>query len=137
MASELSGTRVAFLTANEGVEQAELTAPWEAVKDAGGTPELIAPQAGEGQGFDHVDKAEAGRPAGVLRAAGQGVPASGRLAGPPGRSFPSPGHLGSRPGLGAVLGQKVVPGWSCMRIHGGISSCGTSRACTRWPGTPG
>jgi len=27
MASELSGTRVAFLTANEGVEQVELTAP--------------------------------------------------------------------------------------------------------------
>ena len=36
MASELAGTRVAFLTANEGVEQVELTAPWQAVKDAGG-----------------------------------------------------------------------------------------------------
>jgi len=58
MASELSGTRVAFLTANEGVEQVELTAPWQAVKDAGGTPELIAPQAGKVQGFDHVDKAD-------------------------------------------------------------------------------
>lgn len=58
MASELNGTRVAFLTANEGVEQAELTVPWQAVKDAGGTPELIAPQAGEVQGFDHVDKAD-------------------------------------------------------------------------------
>ena len=58
MASELSGTRVAFLTANEGVEQVELTAPWQAVKDAGGTPELIAPKAGEVQGFNHVDKAD-------------------------------------------------------------------------------
>jgi protease I len=58
MASELTGTRVAFLTANEGVEQAELTAPWQAVKDAGGTPELIAPQAGEVQGFNHVDKGD-------------------------------------------------------------------------------
>ncbi len=58
MASELSGTRVAFLTANEGVEQVELTAPWQAVKDAGGTPELIAPEAGEVQGFNHVDKAD-------------------------------------------------------------------------------
>jgi len=58
MASELSGTRVAFLTANEGVEQAELTAPWQAVRDAGGVPELIAPQAGEVQGFEHVDKAD-------------------------------------------------------------------------------
>jgi protease I len=58
MASELSGTRVAFLTANEGVEQVELTAPWQAVKDAGGTPELIAPEAGDVQGFNHVDKAD-------------------------------------------------------------------------------
>ena len=58
MASELSGTRVAFLTANEGVEQVELTAPWQAVKDAGGTPELLAPEAGEVQGFNHVDKAD-------------------------------------------------------------------------------
>ena len=58
MTSELSGTRVAFLTANEGVEQVELTAPWQAVKDAGGTPELLAPEAGEVQGFNHVDKAD-------------------------------------------------------------------------------
>jgi len=58
MASELSGTRVAFLTANEGVEQVELTKPWQAAKDAGGTPELLAPQAGEVQGFNHVDKAD-------------------------------------------------------------------------------
>ena len=58
MASELNGTRVAFLTANEGVEQVELTAPWQAVKDAGGTPELLAPQAAGVQGFNHVDKAD-------------------------------------------------------------------------------
>jgi protease I len=58
MASELSGTRVAFLTANEGVEQVELTAPWQAVKDAGGTPELLAPQAGTVQGFNHLDPAD-------------------------------------------------------------------------------
>jgi protease I len=58
MASELTGTRVAFLTANEGVEQVELTAQWQAVKDAGGTPELIAPQAGEVQAFHHVDKGD-------------------------------------------------------------------------------
>jgi protease I len=58
MSSELSGTRVAFLTANEGVEQVELTAPWQAVKDAGGTPELLSPEAGDVQGFNHVDKAD-------------------------------------------------------------------------------
>ena len=58
LTTELTGTRVAFLTANEGVEQVELTRPWQAVKDAGGTPELLAPQAGEVQGFNHVDKAD-------------------------------------------------------------------------------
>jgi protease I len=58
MADELSGMRVAFLIANEGVEQVELTAPWQAVKDAGGTPELLAPETGEAQGFDHTDKAD-------------------------------------------------------------------------------
>ena len=59
MANELSGLRVAFLTSNEGVEQAELTAPWQAVTDAGGTPELIAPEAGEVQAFNHLDKGDA------------------------------------------------------------------------------
>jgi protease I len=56
MANELSGLRVAFLTSNEGVEQAELTAPWQAVTEAGGTPELIAPEPGEVQAFNHLDK---------------------------------------------------------------------------------
>ena len=58
MASELKGLRVAFLTANEGVEQVELTAPWQAVSEAGGTPELIAPQSGDVQAFNHLDKAD-------------------------------------------------------------------------------
>jgi protease I len=57
MASELSGLRVAFLTSNEGVEQVELIAPWRAVKDAGGTSELLAPQQDTVQGFNHLDKA--------------------------------------------------------------------------------
>lgn len=59
MAGELKGQRVAFLVANEGIEQVELTKPWEAVKKAGGTPELIAPEKGEAQGFNHLDKADA------------------------------------------------------------------------------
>jgi protease I len=58
MADELSGLRVAFLTANEGVEQVELTTPWQAVTDAGGTPELLAPKAGQVQAFNHLDKAD-------------------------------------------------------------------------------
>ncbi|HUN37775.1 MAG TPA: type 1 glutamine amidotransferase domain-containing protein [Trebonia sp.] len=58
MANELSGLRVAFLTSNEGVEQVELTTPWQAVMDAGGTPELIAPKGGKVQAFNHLDKGD-------------------------------------------------------------------------------
>jgi protease I len=58
VANELNGLRVAFLTANEGVEQVELTTPWQAVQDAGGTPELLAPKAGPVQAFNHLDKAD-------------------------------------------------------------------------------
>src|SRR4051794_8174006 len=58
MAGELQGQRVAFVVANEGIEQVELTTPWEAVKKAGGTPELIAPKSGEAQAFNHLDKAD-------------------------------------------------------------------------------
>jgi protease I len=58
MATEIEGKRVAFLVANEGIEQVELTRPWEAVEEAGGQPELIAPEAGEAQAFNHLDKAD-------------------------------------------------------------------------------
>ncbi|HEX4289679.1 MAG TPA: DJ-1/PfpI family protein, partial [Trebonia sp.] len=58
MTTELSGLRVAFLTSNEGVEQVELTASWQAVKSADGTPELIAPDGGEVQAFNHLDKSD-------------------------------------------------------------------------------
>ena len=34
----LNGKRVAFLVANEGIEQVELTEPWKAVEEAGGSP---------------------------------------------------------------------------------------------------
>jgi protease I len=54
--TELQGKTVAFLVAQEGVEEAELTKPWQAVKDAGGTPELLAPKEGEIQAFNHLDK---------------------------------------------------------------------------------
>ena len=57
MAGKLDGKTVAFL-ATDGVEQVELTEPWKAVKDAGGTPELISLEAGRIQGFDHLDKAD-------------------------------------------------------------------------------
>jgi protease I len=58
MANELAGQRIAFLASNEGMEQVEFTAPWQAVKDAGGTPELLAPKPGTAQAFKHLDKAD-------------------------------------------------------------------------------
>lgn len=58
MSTELSGTKIAFLTANEGVEQVELTEPWKSVEKAGGTPVLIAIEKGDVQGFDHLTKAD-------------------------------------------------------------------------------
>ncbi|WP_326655525.1 MULTISPECIES: type 1 glutamine amidotransferase domain-containing protein [unclassified Streptomyces] len=50
--------RVAFLMAPEGVEQVELTDPWQAVVDAGGEPELISTKSGRVQAFHHLDKAD-------------------------------------------------------------------------------
>ena len=58
MADKLQGKRIAFLVAPEGTEQVELTEPWKAVEDAGGTPELISTDSGEIQAFNHLDKAD-------------------------------------------------------------------------------
>src|SRR5688572_18535049 len=58
MANELNEMTVAFLVANEGVEQVELTEPWKAVEEAGGRPQLVAPESGTVQAFDHLDKAD-------------------------------------------------------------------------------
>ena len=58
MAEKLQGKRVAFLMANEGVEQVELTEPLKAVREAGAKAELIAPEGGEIQGFNHLDKGD-------------------------------------------------------------------------------
>ncbi len=57
MAGKLEGKTIAFL-ATEGVEQVELTDPWKAVQDAGGTAELISLAAGDVQAFNHLDKAD-------------------------------------------------------------------------------
>ena len=59
MASDkLQGKRIAFLVAPEGTEQVELTEPWKAVEEAGGTPELISTESGEIQAFNHLDKGD-------------------------------------------------------------------------------
>jgi protease I len=57
VADKLQGKRVAFL-ATDMVEQVELTEPWKAVEEAGGTPELVSLEEGEIQGFNHYDKAD-------------------------------------------------------------------------------
>jgi protease I len=58
MSDELSGKKIAFLVAQEGVEQVELSEPWKAVEQAGGEPVLIAPESGEVQAFEHLDKSK-------------------------------------------------------------------------------
>src|SRR5690348_12149856 len=58
MSNELNGKRVAFLVANEGIEQVELTEPWKAVKEAGAKPTLVALESGKAQAFNHLDKAD-------------------------------------------------------------------------------
>jgi protease I len=58
MSDTLNGRRIAFLVAPEGVEQVELTEPWGAVKDAGGTPQLVSTKSGKIQAFNHLDKAD-------------------------------------------------------------------------------
>ncbi|MGP3964589.1 type 1 glutamine amidotransferase domain-containing protein [Nonomuraea sp. 3N208] len=54
----LNGKTIAFLVAPEGVEQVELTEPWKAVKQAGGTPRLISTERGQVRAFHHLDKAD-------------------------------------------------------------------------------
>jgi protease I len=59
MSDELRGKRIAFLVANTGVEQVELTSPWQAVKEAGGQPVLLAPEKAEVQAMNgDTDKAD-------------------------------------------------------------------------------
>ncbi len=53
----LQNKTVAFLAA-DGVEQVELTEPWNAVEQAGGKPELVSLQEGEIQAHEHLDKGD-------------------------------------------------------------------------------
>jgi protease I len=56
-ASSLKGMRVAIL-ANDGVEQAELVQPRQALEDAGAETVLIAPKSGQIQAMNHDEKGE-------------------------------------------------------------------------------
>jgi protease I len=54
----INGKSVAFLVSKEGIEQAELTEPWKAVEQAGGTPVLISVESGTVQAFNHLTPAD-------------------------------------------------------------------------------
>ena len=54
----LQGKKIAFLVSAEGIEQVELTSPWEAMEKSGGTPELLSAETGTVQAFNHLDKAD-------------------------------------------------------------------------------
>ena len=58
MSTSLNGKTIAFLVAPEGVEQVELTEPWKAVEQAGGTPELVCTEVGKIQAFNHLTPAD-------------------------------------------------------------------------------
>ena len=51
-------SKVAFLVAAEGIEQIELTGPWEAVEQSGATPVLVSTQDGTVQAYNHLDKGD-------------------------------------------------------------------------------
>jgi protease I len=50
--------RVAFLVAPQGVEQIELTDPWQALTATGGAPQLVSTRSGSIQAFNHLDQAD-------------------------------------------------------------------------------
>jgi len=58
MSDRLRGKKIAFLMSNEGVEQVELVEPRKAVSEAGAEVELLAPEAGKVQAFNHLDKGD-------------------------------------------------------------------------------
>ncbi|GAA1259886.1 type 1 glutamine amidotransferase domain-containing protein [Oryzihumus leptocrescens] len=56
--ADLNGKTIAFLVAGEGIEQVELTHPWEAAAAAGAATVLLSPKGGSVQAFNHLDKAD-------------------------------------------------------------------------------
>ena len=55
MSSQLKGRKVAFL-ATDGVEEVELTAPWNALRQAGAEVKLVSDKPGEVQAMNHDEK---------------------------------------------------------------------------------
>ena len=73
MPDQLKGRKVAFL-ATDGVEEVELTAPWNALKQAGAEVILLSDKTGQIQGMRHHDK-------------GQSFPVDAPIAGASARDF--------------------------------------------------
>ena len=57
MTADLSDKRIAFL-ATDGVEESELSRPWEAVKSAGAEPVLVSIRSGDIQAIKHSEKTQ-------------------------------------------------------------------------------
>jgi len=72
MSGQLQGKKIAIVVANEGVEQVELTSPLAALREAGAEVELLAPEEGEIQAFNHLDKGETFTPDRALAGASPG-----------------------------------------------------------------
>ncbi|MFE5876433.1 type 1 glutamine amidotransferase domain-containing protein [Rhodococcus sp. NPDC056506] len=58
MSQKLAGKKVAFLVASEGVEQVELTDPWDALLAEHAQPSIVSTDPGTVQAFNHLDKAD-------------------------------------------------------------------------------
>ena len=58
MSTPLSEKTIAFLVATEGIEQIELTRPWQEAQDAGATCHLVSTESGEVQAFEHLTAAD-------------------------------------------------------------------------------
>ncbi len=58
MSQKLAGKKVAFLVASEGVEQVELTDPWDALVAEHAQPSIVSTDPGTVQAFNHLDKAD-------------------------------------------------------------------------------
>ena len=145
MSNELQGKRIAFLAANEGIEQVELERPWQAIKDAGAEPELIAPEAGQVQALNHLDKGDSfdvDRTVGDANAADyDGLVLPGGVANPDNLRADDDA-VGLRPRLlrGRQAGRRHLPraldadrGRRRRGTHGHL----VARACRPTCGTPG
>lgn len=58
MNNDLHGKTIAFLVAPDGAEQIELTEPWTAIEQVGGTPRLVSTATGRVQARNHLDRGD-------------------------------------------------------------------------------